>query len=60
MLKINQTMRCTPALRCFWVPSHTGPNSSLVAVWIETPHSHSELCRASSELAEGDWWALAA
>jgi hypothetical protein len=52
--KINQTLRCLPALRCFWVPSHLGPNSSLVMVWIETPHSHSALCRDGDEFAEGD------
>jgi hypothetical protein len=58
--KINQTSRCVPALRCFWVPSHTGPNSSLAAVWVETPHNHSELCGGDGELAEDDSWTFAA
>jgi hypothetical protein len=30
------------ALRCVWVPSHTGANAPLTAVWIETAPSNEE------------------
>jgi hypothetical protein len=33
---INKKVQVHRMLRCLWVPSHTGVNAPLRAVWIET------------------------
>ena len=48
-------------LRCVWVPTHTGPNAPLSAVWIQTPlPAATSRDNAVADSLEGDTWALAA
>ena len=43
-------------LRCVWVPSHTGANATLTAVWIETPQTPALAQTPTREDAsEADW-----
>lgn len=57
----NEILPRHSMLRCVWVPSHTGVNATLTAVWIETPH-HCSAARHSPthDLSEGDSWVSAA
>lgn len=51
----------TWTLRCVWIPTHTGINAPLSAVWIQelvpATTSRGDVAAAS---VEGDSWALAA
>lgn len=39
---IHNNVQVRTVLRCFWVPSHTGVNAPLQAVWVETPEAEME------------------
>jgi hypothetical protein len=57
----NRTHLNAATLRCVWMPSHTGANAPLTAVWIETP----QLIPSGNEKptpanTEGDSWLCAA
>lgn len=46
-------------LRCVWVPTHTGVNAPLTAVWIKTLSAQSHEAPETASL-EGDSWVWAA
>ncbi|MGC9293192.1 MAG: hypothetical protein ACP5EP_10820 [Acidobacteriaceae bacterium] len=58
---INEILPRHSVLRCIWVPTHTGANARLTAVWIETQH-HCSFAQYSPahDFTEGDSWACAA
>ncbi|GGG84828.1 hypothetical protein [Edaphobacter dinghuensis] len=57
----NRIHQHIATLRCVWVPSHTGPNAPLTAVWIEslrgTPFKQE---KQASPVMEEDSWLCAA
>lgn len=58
-----QTINRTPpvTLRCVWVPSHTGPNAPLTAVWIERLQcAPFDKEKPASAITEEDSWPCAA
>lgn len=57
----NKILSRHSALRCVWVPTHTGASARLTAVWIETQqHRSARQHSATHGLTEGDSWACAA